>query len=137
MAESDAFDLDKFDVRPLAQEGVDMELLDPSGAGTGVILIVRGYDSQAYKDVVEAQLRRRTAQLPRKPTEEESRMEFYSENAALLAGWKGRPLTRGGKPVEYSQPNAAQLLQDYDYILEQVRRFAGNRRNFLPGSATS
>jgi len=130
-----SFDLDKFDVRPLAQEGVYMPLLDPVGGSTGVTLRVRGFDSKAYKETVEAQLRQRSAQLPRKPTEAESKAEFYEENAALIAGWSG--LTRGGKSFDYSPANAVQLLQDYDYILEQVRRFAANRRNFLPGSATS
>jgi hypothetical protein len=135
----EAFDLDRVDVRERAEQGVEMELIDPAGEPTGVILLVRGYDSKTYKDVVEAQLRRRTAMLPRKPTEAESKEEFYEEHAALLAGWKGKTLRRGqaGQVVEYSAENAKALLKDYDFILEQVRRFAGARRNFLPGSVKS
>lgn len=134
---SGAFELDAVDVRGRAQEGVDMLLLDPAGNDTGVVLVVRGFDSRAYKDVVERQLRHRTEIHPRKLSEAESKAEFYEENAALLAGWKGKPFTRGGKAFEYSPANAALLLQEYDWILEQVRAFARNRRNFLPGSATS
>jgi hypothetical protein len=130
---STTFDLDDHDPRPRADEGVDMPLLDPAGNATGVSLRVRGFDSQAYRDVLDEQLRRRTAMLPRKPTPEESKTEFYEEHAALICGWSG--LQRAKKPYEYSPANAVQLLQAYAYILEQVRRFAGDRRNFLPGSA--
>ena len=132
---SDAFDLDSVDVRGRSQEGVDMPLVDPAGKETGVVLMVRGMDSQAYKDVVERQLRRRAEILPRKLTEAEEKAEFYEENAALLAGWKGKPLKRAGAIVEYSPANAAQLLQSYDWMIEQVRSFARNRKNFLPGPA--
>lgn len=134
---SDAFELEKVDVRPRSQEGVDMELMDPAGEQTGVILIVRGYDSRAYKEIVEAHLRKRTEMLPRKPTDAELKAEFYEEQAALLAGWKGKPLQRGGQVLAYTAAAAAEFLEGYDWVLEQVRRFAGNRRNFLPGSATA
>lgn len=132
---ADGFDLDAVDPGPLQEQGVDMELLTPSNEPSGVILIVRGFDSPTYKAVVERHLRHRAEILPRKLTEEESKVEFYEENAALIAGWKGKPLKRGDQVISYTPANAAQLLRQYDYIVEQVRRFAVNRRNFLPGSA--
>lgn len=133
----DAFDLDAADPRPLAEEGIEMELLDAEGTPTGVIFLVRGFDARIYKETVERQVRRRAEILPRRLTPEESKAEFYEEHATLVAGWKGKPLTRGGQPFEYSPANAAKLLEQYDYIVEQIRRFAANRRNFLRGSARS
>lgn len=130
------FDLDAVDVRGRAQEGVEMPVLDLSGQDTGFVLLVRGFDSEAYKAVVERQLRHRVEIQPRKLTEAESKAEFYEEQATLVAGWKGKTPRRGGKPLEYSHANAMQLLRDFDFILEQVRTFARARRNFLPGSAT-
>lgn len=131
---AESFDLDSIDIRGRAQEGVDMPFLDPRGEETGVILIVRGFDSKAYKDVAERNLRHRAEIYPRKLTEAESKAEFYEENAALLAGWKGKKLMRGGQVIEYSPANAAQLLENFDSMLEQVRGYARSRRNFLPGA---
>lgn len=135
MSEGAKFDLAAVDPRPRAQEGVDMPLLDPAGRETGVVLRVRGTDAKAYNDMLQEQLRRRVQRAPRKPTEEESNAEWYELHATLVAGWSG--LYLAGQPFEYSPANAERLLREYAYIFEQVRRFADDRRNFLPGPASS
>lgn len=140
--QEEAFDLDAHDPRPKAQEGVEMTLLDPRGKPTKVKLMVRGTDCDAYNDTLQAQTRRRIERLPRKATEDEADAEFYELHATLIAGWpagtfKRRSAEGAAVPFEYSPPNAARLLKDYAYILEQVRRFADNRGNFLPGAASS
>jgi hypothetical protein len=130
---SDAFELNAVDVRPRAQEGVEMELLDPAGRETGVFLVVRGTDCAAYKDKMREQLERQIQRNGRIKTQEEKNTEFYELHATLIAGWRGKQLTLGGAPLEYTQANAAMLLEQYDWAFEQVRRFADRRGNFLPG----
>lgn len=130
------FDLDAVDVRPRAQEGVEMELIDPAGRPTGVVLIVRGTDSEAYKEKLRDQVRRHIERQGRKPSDAERDAELWELHATLIAGWKGRPLMRGGNPIEYSAANAARLLEQYDWVFEQVRRFSDKRANFLPGPST-
>lgn len=134
---SDAFELDKVDVKPRSQEGVEMELLDPAGNPTGVILIVRGTDSEAYKDKLCEHTKRAVDRQSRAQTQGERDREFLELHATLIAGWKGKPLTRAGAPLPYSAENAASLLDQYDWIFEQVRRFADRRANFLPGPSTA
>jgi hypothetical protein len=131
------FDLDAHDPRPRAEEGVAMVLLDPRGRATAVTLQVRGTDCELYNALLQAHTRRRLERAPRKTTPAESEAEFYELHATLLAGWPAGTFQRKGQPFEYSPSNAAQLLRDYPYILEQVRRFADERANFLPGSASS
>jgi hypothetical protein len=133
--DEEGLDLDRVDVRPKSQEGVAMVLLDPAGKATKVSLIIRGTDCQAYKDMLKAQLRRQVDRMPRKSTEEEKNAEFYELHATLIAGWTG--LRIKGQPHEYSPENAARLLEAYDWVFEQVRRFADNRANFLPGPSSS
>lgn len=129
------FDLDGVDVRPRSQEGVEMPLLDPAGNDTGVILLVRGTDSEAYKDKMAEQVRRKMDRQGRNQTQEERNEEWWELHATLIADWRGVPMMRGGKPLEYSPKNAASFLEQYDWAFEQVRRFADRRANFLPGPA--
>jgi murein L,D-transpeptidase YafK len=131
---SDAFELDKVDVKPRSQEGVEMELLDPARKPTGVILIVRGTDSDAYKTKMREQIEARANQRVDATFDQRNR-EFWELHATLVAGWKGRALMLGGKPLAYSQAAAAQFLEQYDWAYEQVREFANRRQNFLPGPA--
>lgn len=132
---SDAYDLDAHDPRPMAQAGIEMPLLDPAGRRTTVVLRVRGMDCEAFSDMLKAQVRRRMELGSRKLSVEERNAETWELYATLVAGWSG--LSKGGQPFEYSQKNAAQLLEQHAYIFEQVRAFAENRANFLPGSASS
>lgn len=134
---SAAFELDKVDVKPRSQEGVEMELLDPAGNPTGVILIVRGTDAAAYKDKLREHTKRAVDRASRAQTQEERDREFLELHATLIAGWKGKPLTRNGAALTYSQENAVSLLDQYDWIFEQVRRFADRRANFLPGPSAA
>lgn len=134
---SDAFDLSAVDVRPRSEEGVEMELIDPAGNPTGVILVVRGTDSATYKDKLRDHTKRAVDRGVRVQTQDERDREFLELHATLIAGWKGKPLVRAGAPLPYSAENAVSLLDQYDWIFEQVRRFADRRANFLPGPSTA
>jgi len=140
---SEPFDLSDCDVRPLSQEGVDMALLSPAGRPTGVTLRVRGRDSQAYQDMIQAQVRRAIERAPRKATTEERNAEFWELQATLVVGWStdGKPAAlvfeKGGVSLECTASNVAAALEKHAWLFEQVNGFADKRANFLPGSASS
>lgn len=140
---SDPVDLSGLDVRPLAQEGVDMPLLSPAGRPTGVTVRVRGRDSQAYQDTIQAQVRRAIERAPRKATTEERNAEFWELQATLVVSWAvdGKPaalvLEKGGPALECTPRNVAAALENHAWLFEQVNAFADKRANFLPGSESS
>lgn len=140
---SETVDLSGFDVRPRAQEGVDMPLLSPAGRATGVTLRVRGRDSQAYQDMIQAQVRRAIERAPRRATEDERNAEFWELQATLVAGWhtEGKPAAlvfeQGGPALECTPANVAKALEKNAWLFEQVNSFADKRANFLPGSVSS
>lgn len=134
----ESVDLSAFDVRPRAQEGVEMQLVDPARRATKVFIRVRGRDSRAYNDVFEAQLRRKAERGPQRQTEKERLDELYELSASLVCGWRPKlAIVKGEAAVEYSPANAQRLLVEHVYIWEQVENFAGNRANFLPPPASS
>lgn len=138
----ETLDLSAFDTRERAQEGVDMPLLDPKGYPTGATVRVRGMDSQVYKGALEKFLSM-SADLGRKPTQEERDAEFLKVQANLVAGWhvNGKPAAlifeKGGEALECTPANVARVLRDHAWVEQQVSQFAGRRANFLPGPASS
>jgi len=130
-----AFDLDAHDVRAKAQEGVWMTLLDPARRATGAQFLVRGSDAEEYQLMLKEQIKRWVSRAPQRPTEQEREFEFWELNATLVAGWKGLK-TKTGLLV-YSPAECQRLLKEQSYIFEQVRRFADDRANFLPGPVGS
>lgn len=135
----DSVDLSGFDIRARAQDGVDMPLLDPAGRQTNVTLRVRGSDSQAYKDMLQAQIRRGVERAPRKATEEERNAEFWELHATLVVSWTPSRIVfdKGGQTLECTPANVARVLEAHQWLFEQVRAFADKRANFLPGSSSS
>lgn len=136
--DEEAFDLTPLDVRPRAQEGVEMRVLDPAGMPTKAILRVRGTDSRAYTETIEAQVRRVNERGQQKQTEQERTEEFWELQGTLVCGWRPKlVIAKGEAPAEYSPGTAVRLLREHAYIWEQVRAFARARENFLPPPASS
>lgn len=134
----DDFALWKTDYRPRAQEGVEMTYIAPDGKATPLKLRVRGTDSAAYKHELEGSVAAQMERGSRKQTEEEKDAEFWAIQATLVCGWNLKIALAEGQPgLEYSAANAAQLLRARPDMWEQVRVFARDRENFLPGSASS
>lgn len=132
------FPLWKTDYRPRQQQGVDMTYIALDGKPTPLKLRVRGTDSEAYtrklEDIVKAQMERGV----RKQTDEEKDAEHWELQATLVCGWNPRIVLAEGQPsLEYSPANAALVLKARPDMWEQVRVFARDRANFLPGSASS
>lgn len=132
------FPLWKTDYRPRAQEGVEMTYVRPDGTPTPLKLRVRGTDSVAYQRKLEGNVKADMERGLVKQTAQEKETEFWELQATLLCGWTPRIALEEGKPgVEYSEANAALLLRARADMWEQVRLFARNRENFLPGSSSS
>ena len=138
-----AFDLSRFDVRPRAQEGVELVLFDPRGKLLGLTFRVRGTDSRVYLDKLEEQTKRRRDRIPGQLSDEqraaERAAEFWELHATLVAGWTPEriQLATGGEPLAWSEANAAKVLEQYPFIFDQVKLFAERRANFLPGLSSS
>lgn len=132
------FALWKTDYRPRAQEGVEMTYIAPDGAPTPLKLRVRGTDSAAYQRALEDSVKAQMERGQRKQTDEEKDAEFWAMQGSLVCGWNYRIALAEGQPgLEYSESNAAQVLRARPDMWEQVRVFARDRLNFLPGSASS
>jgi hypothetical protein len=134
---SGATDLGALDTRKYAEQGRELQLRHPgTGAALAATLRVRGYDSDAYRLVLEAQQQRRLERLPtHKVTVEDMKADALELHATLIAGWAH--IDVDGQPFEYSETNAVALLKRFPWIREQVEVAAADRGKFLPASASS
>lgn len=132
------FPLWKTDYVPRQQEGVEMTYIDPYGKETLLKLRVRGTDSAAYTRALEDRVKAEMERGQRKQTDEEKDAEFWALQATMVCGWNYKIALAEGQPgLEYSPANAALVLKARPDMWEQVRVFARDRANFLPGSASS
>lgn len=134
----DSLDLSKLDVKPRAQDGVEMPLLGPGFLPTGAFLRVRGLDSLAYRERFEAQQRAKLDRAGRRLSQAERDAEFWELQGTLVCGWRPKiAIAVGEQAVEYTHDNAVRMLKEHPFIWEQVYAFSQERANFLPGSASS
>ena len=135
------FDLPDFDARKGANQGYELQLLDPkTNAPTERYITVHGVDSDAYQAAALDQRRRwlktkvnkRAAGL----TPEELENEALWMLAAATSGWRGIRNSKG-EEVPFSREAAVQLYRQFAAIREQVDEAIGDRQLFLPGSSTS
>lgn len=135
----DATDLDSLETVSRAEAGASMRLKDPaSGKPLAGVLVVRGYDSETYKALVNEQQRRRLDRIraqDERPTPEDLDADALELDCALVVGWSG--LNVGGRPFEYSGANVRTLFARWPWIREQVGAFAAQRGHFLSGSAAA
>lgn len=133
-------DLAALDTRKGADAGFELQLKHPATGQplTGWVLRVRGYDSDAYRRVLDEHQRRRLDRLAmgKRLTVEEMADEALEADAVLVAGWPDR-FDLEGRPFEYSEVNARSLLHRFAWMREQIGRAAGDRGNFLPGSTSN
>lgn len=130
--------LEDLDTAAGGEAGYKLELKTPAGRLLPGHVLVRGYDSATYQQLLDEQQRRRLANIAmgRTPTVEQMNADALEMAAALVIGWTV-PVNLEGKPLEYSAANAVKLLGRFLWIREQVERAAGVRANFLSGSAAT
>jgi len=130
--------LEDLDTAAGGEAGYELELKSPAGKILPGYILVRGYDSATYQQLLDEQQRRRMANIAmqRTPTVEQINADAIEAAASLVKGWTV-PFDLDGKPLEYSAANAVKLLERFHWIREQVERAAGVRSNYLRKSAPS
>jgi len=134
-----AIDLAAFDTRGGANEGRELELKSPDGRATGIRLVLRGADSDAYEAARRAQAAANRAALL-KNRQKQFTLEELDEQAlellvAATAGWSA--FSWKGEAFAYTAANARKLYREFPHFREQADAFLAERANFLPRSATS
>jgi hypothetical protein len=121
--------------RDRANEGVLLDLLGPDGEPLGISIVLRGVDSDAYRQANDAFNRAmvRLAAAVRAQgadatllvsTQADKESAQLAACAALVAGWTG-------VEEEYSPEAAIELLREAPYIRDQVYNAAHERDRFL------
>lgn len=126
-------DLKRFDSVTRAEEGAELELLDPiTRKKSGAVLILHGVDSRIYKTAMKEGVAKLRA-LGREVASEEGEAMDRELVARCTKGWRG--LEEGGKELRFSEEAARKLYDGYPEIYERARDFIRARSNFF-GSAS-
>jgi hypothetical protein len=122
-------DLAAFDALTKAQEdGLSVDILDPTGESTGITITVAGPDSARYKSAeqIDKRLKRRSA-APM--TASEIAQASLEGLADCVIAWS--PVTLDGADLPMTSDNAVRLFTRFPWIREQVNAAAGDRTSFL------
>lgn len=135
------FDLDALDTKTPSENGVDMPLRDLSGqpmtdkAGKPVTIRVKGPDSDTYRRLTRAQVRKRLEQaaagekLAEDEDAERNESDAIDIMAACTVSWQGIN-DKAGNPIPCDVKNAAELYRRYPTVRDQVDLFISARSNF-------
>lgn len=129
-----AFDFATRDVVAKAEEGAELEVLDPvTGEAVGVYIMLAGADSAVHrKAVTNVSKRRLNGQKGfRAKGFDPEKME--AENIEVLAActlsWKG--VLVDGAPLTCSRDNAIKMYTRFPWLREQVEAFISDRSEYL------
>jgi len=141
------FDLAQVDTKTLADSGVDMPVKTLEGQpllarnGEGIAITVLGSDSNKYRALTRAQVRKRMKQMAggKTPVMTEADMDETDRDVldilvACTVGWKN-VLNTAGEPIQFTEENVRKLYANYPVIREQVEAFISNRTNFIQPSS--
>lgn len=140
MEKAKSLDLNLFDARPGAEEGRWLTLKDPeTGDDTPARLLLKGGDSQAWKDKELEQRRARLEIMERSGT---SRVDpAYADRevtdrlVAVTAKWEG--IARDGVDWPCTPQNIVEFYNGWPQFRAQAVIFIGTRANFYPRSASA
>lgn len=129
-----AFDFATRDVAAKAEEGAELEVLDPvTSEAVGVYITLAGADSVVHRKAVANISKRRFNNQKgfRNKGFDPERMEAESIEilAACTLGWKG--VTLEGVPLPCSRDNAIKMYTRFPWLREQVEQFIGDRSAYL------
>lgn len=133
-------DLAAYDGLTKAQEdGLAVDILDPAGEPTGIIITVAGPDSERYKAAEQKQIDKRLKRRSAAPMNAAEIAQASLEGLAdCVISWS--PVTLDGADLPMTAENAVKLFTRFPWIREQVNAKAGDRTSFLKslssGSAT-
>jgi hypothetical protein len=132
-------DLKRYDTRPAAEEGRWLTLKDPeTGAELPARILLKGTDSQAYKEAMLAQRRARLEHFDKTGGSRQDPAATDAEDlerlVAVTASWEN--ITLGDEDFPCTPANARELYTGWPEFKSQIVAFIAQRANFLPRSAS-
>lgn len=126
-------DLSRFDTKKAADEGFRLQLKDPLGQPTDIVIVVKGADSEQFQ-AAKVEALRRQAEQPKKRGVDYERIEaeLIDLLVAVTVAWENVQLD--GEALACTQDNARKLYRRFPWIREQVDAAIYDRANFIPGS---
>ena len=134
-----SFDLNKDNFSTAAEQGVELELILPTGAGSGAYLTIIGDNSKTVKAYsrkkfqeyqMKVQIAKRKGKEPEELTLEEAEELAVEAAAVRVIGWKG--ITEDGKEVKFSKEKLNEVLSVHQWIREFVMQESSNIFHFVP-----
>ena len=128
------FDFASRDVAAKAEEGAELEVLDPvTGEAVGAYITLAGADSVVHRQAVANISKRRFNNQKgfRNKGFDPERMEAESIEilAACTLSWKG--VTLEGAALPCSRDNAIKMYTRFPWLREQVEAFISDRSEYL------
>ena len=128
------FDFATRDVAAKAEEGAELEVLDPvTGDGVGVFVTLAGADSTAHRKATATIAKRRMTATKGSRNKGFDLEKFEAEGIEVLAactlGWKG--VVVDGTPLPCSRDKAIKLYTRFPWVREQVEGFISDRSAYL------
>lgn len=125
------FDFASRDVTAKAEEGAELEVLDPvNGNPVGVFITLAGADSAVHRKATAAIANRRAkGGFRRNINLDDLQTESIEVLARCTLGWSGVVLD--GKDVPLSKEAAVALYTRFPWLREQVESFISDRANYL------
>lgn len=127
-------ELDRFDTKTRANEGIDFELSDlRTTKGSGVFFRILGSDGDTFQRLATERTRAVAKRLEESGADQLSREELDELTADMLAsltiGW--RNLDVKGESLPFTLENARMIYKKYPAIRDQINRAVADRGNFL------
>jgi hypothetical protein len=124
-------DFSKLNAQEYADKGAVLQVLHPATGEPleGVTITLLGQDSKVYKGKI-ADLRRRVINSKGKVDIDRAETEAMNSRVAMTIGWNG--IEENGEPKECTPDNVRYFYDKYDWLIEQVDKFVGDRSNFFP-----
>lgn len=130
-------------VTAAAEEGAVMEVKDPAGEpmiqenGKPVWIKFAGTESEKYRKARNVVGNRylKTADARRPPmarTAEEGVADLAFQFASVTLAWEG--IVDDGETLECNLANAKRIYTKYNFLLQQIDEFLGEKRNFWKAS---
>lgn len=136
------FNLPGMDTRTLSEAGIDMQVKSLQGDilkdkdGKPVTLKLLGPDSDKYRSMTRAQVRKRFSRMSSadaKDTFAEDEADALEILVACTVGWSGI-LTTKGEAIPCSPDTVRALYQTFPAIRDQADVFMASRANFTKAS---
>lgn len=125
-------DISALKIVSASREGADMPLLNPfDGSETGAVFQVMGFDAPEIVAALRAFDRDEAKRPDRAEPDDVLARRRVAVCSAAVIGWTGFEFDG---PQEYNSDLCREIMSnpEFAWIVDQVHRFGGHRRNFMP-----